>query len=302
MNLPHSSFEARAPAAPAASGRANNDSNGESSRADGAANNNNNNNEISWRQLSLDRGPVAPLAARVTAPFADSDQKKAITVARYYAECHLNGIDPIHADFAADEAQRNYENWWVGMTALQNNEDRELHKRRKVKQIENESSSDSVSVCGEVFSSQSIPPHPFARQETVQLAKQGVVESLKANGGDTTTCEFLAAMDVLYTEYSTRGCDARWWSRDSDCILDGMWLDISKPTFSGCIGKKRDNEYCYRLGRLSFDMFRPTQLMCSIQGCFNIIQKLDSSGLNDTPLPLRLFALRQKSSCVRRYE
>lgn len=239
---------------------------------------------LEWRKPSLSQGPV-------TAPFAESEHKKACTVARYYAECQLNGIDALQADSAADDAQRNFENWWVKVTAKQQHE--RAHKRQKVEQNE--------AACNRKLA---LPVYPIscARVDALRHAKQAAINSLTANGGDTTTTKFMVNLDVLTSEYAARGLDARWEPGTEECILDGTWYTLSKPTFSECLGKKRDNEYLYRLGRLSFDMFRPTSLLCSIQGCFNSIGKLDSTGLKNKPLPLRLFALRDRSSCVRRYE
>ena len=261
-----------------------------------------------WRQLSLDKGAVAPLAQKPTAPFSESEHKKAITVARFYAECHLNGVDPWHADTAAEEAQSKYDSWWVNVTA-QSRDGGQAEKRQKVSSEVDSSPMEASTKGGDTSCSQTRqhpppPPLPSCLHDpnAVQSAKQAAIETLRVNGGDTQCNRFLSAMNVLLASYSHRGLDARWSPGDEENILSGTWFTLSKPTFSECLGHKRDNEYLYRLGRLSFDMFRPTPLLCSIQGCFNSIGKLQQAGLRDKPLPLRLFALRNQPSCVRRYE
>jgi hypothetical protein len=48
-----------------------------------------------------------------------------------------------------------------------------------------------------------------------------------------------------------------------------MWLTLSKPTYFGNLGETSAGDPMYTLGRMAFDMFVPTQLVCSLQGNFN---------------------------------
>mmetsp|Transcript_14131 Transcript_14131/g.32802 ORF Transcript_14131/g.32802 Transcript_14131/m.32802 type:complete len:772 (-) Transcript_14131:500-2815(-) len=54
--------------------------------------------------------------------------------------------------------------------------------------------------------------------------------------------------------------------------IDGMWLTLSKPNFFGKLGENDNGDPLYTLGRMSFDMFSPTNLICSLQGNFNRIE------------------------------
>ena len=55
----------------------------------------------------------------------------------------------------------------------------------------------------------------------------------------------------------------------------GTWLTLSKPTYNECKGRNEKGEYLYSLGRMSFDMFKPTNLVCSIQAVFNSVRAVD---------------------------
>jgi hypothetical protein len=51
-----------------------------------------------------------------------------------------------------------------------------------------------------------------------------------------------------------------------------MWLTLTKPTFFGHLGPNDNGDPMYTLGRMSFDMFSPTNIVCSIQGNFNHVR------------------------------
>ncbi len=55
---------------------------------------------------------------------------------------------------------------------------------------------------------------------------------------------------------------------DTSRQLEGMWLTLSKPKYSDCLGQNAVGDYMYTMGRMSFDIFRPTSLVSSIQGMF----------------------------------
>jgi len=56
--------------------------------------------------------------------------------------------------------------------------------------------------------------------------------------------------------------------------LDGQWFTLTKPTYSDCLGFNDDGDPLYRLGRMSFEMFFPGDLICAIQAVFNPIMKV----------------------------
>ena len=116
--------------------------------------------------------------------------------------------------------------------------------------------------------------HP---RPTIESAKDGLLEVLAIHGGDVDTQEFEDALMPLMHHYEATGWDAR----DEKGIyslyqhtrkVEGMWLTLSKPTYFGNLGENPNGDPMYTLGRMAFDMFLPTQLVCSLQGNFNPIR------------------------------
>ena len=56
---------------------------------------------------------------------------------------------------------------------------------------------------------------------------------------------------------------------------EGTWLTLTKPTFFGCVGENDQGDPMYTLGRMTFDMFQPSGLVCSLQGNFNAVEAVD---------------------------
>ena len=61
---------------------------------------------------------------------------------------------------------------------------------------------------------------------------------------------------------------------DSNNRMEGMWLTLSKATYFGTLGQTPGGDPLYTLGRMAFDMFLPTQLVCSLQGNFNPVHRV----------------------------
>jgi hypothetical protein len=121
-------------------------------------------------------------------------------------------------------------------------------------------------------------------QNEINRAKADMIQDLKISGGDTTTdnsTKFLACLNFLQAFYTAQGCDARWTSQDASCLSDGAWLNLTKPTFADCLGQNEQGQYIYTLGRLAFDMFRPTNLRCILRGVFNAVGLPSSDGDDD---------------------
>mmetsp|Transcript_39990 Transcript_39990/g.83640 ORF Transcript_39990/g.83640 Transcript_39990/m.83640 type:complete len:300 (+) Transcript_39990:6399-7298(+) len=47
---------------------------------------------------------------------------------------------------------------------------------------------------------------------------------------------------------------------------------MSRPNYVECLGQNSENDFLYTLGRMSFDMFRPGNLVCSVQSTHNTIK------------------------------
>jgi hypothetical protein len=275
---------------------------------------------------------VAPLLPRPIAPFAKRERKRALTNATYYSECCLHRINPLQADTAAMDAQSRFDKWWVqakfqGLLTSSNdnrnfnsstrtNAQLSASKKQRVDEApENNvnttlallekntfySSTISVgSVTGFSLSSQT-------KNDSVLAAKRIMISNLQESGGDIDTPVFLQCLDVLHLSYASKGWDARWTSCQQPVILDGNWLTLSKPTFSECIGRNQRGEYQYTLGRMAFDMFRPTHLKCFITGTYNWIQQEDASAKtpgrpHSIPRRLRQVGSNNDAPLVRNYE
>ena len=109
-------------------------------------------------------------------------------------------------------------------------------------------------------------------------ARDGILHALAANGGDPTGALFDESLAVLEQQFAastmTNHTDTR--SAAADAALSGMWLTLTKPMFFGCLGTNEEDDPMYTLGRMTFDMFAPTNLICSLQGNFNSIERVCS--------------------------
>ncbi len=149
----------------------------------------------------------------------------------------------------------------------------------------------------------SISPPMERTAKHIDNAKLDVIRSLTISGGDVTSKPFLFALEQLRNLYTMTGFDARKSSsRSSPSHLEGNWFTLSRPHFNECIGTNTAGEYMYTLGRMSFDMFTPGNLVCSIGGIFNSIEIVEDRD-NLRSIPKSLKDDIAKSECVlRRYE
>lgn len=111
---------------------------------------------------------------------------------------------------------------------------------------------------------QTVPRH-------VEAARDCLLHALAVTKGDVDSDVFKSTIDPLEKYYSKQELDTRPEVVGSDSV-SGMWLTLSKPTFFGCLGENDNGDPMYTLGRMSFDMFSPTNLVCSLQGNFNPVE------------------------------
>lgn len=242
----------------------------------------------------------------------------------------MNGISPVEADSAALAVESQYNKWWLASKYHGPDGKIPVRKKRKLQSrahqsleppyradehdaclISEEEASIShrgvMSDSGESFNIREVAVNARVRANEIYSAKAALTAELSSNGGDTTTAKFASHLEILHTSYSSRGWDARWIREDTTPFcMDGTWLSLSKPTFSECQGRNEKGQYSYSLGRLSFDMFRPTNLVCSVQGVFNSISVVDTSAKGHTfgSVPSRLQQAVRKPGKppVRNYE
>jgi hypothetical protein len=222
----------------------------------------------------------------------------------------MNGISPVEADKAALAVQSQYNKWWVGAKyhETEHAEGPSESKRRKLQQGSQSTqllsrdvkharindayvTSEDESYVSKKFSQQGslgdmadsisireISLSAEVNANEISSIKNALTAELTATGGDSTTAKFEKYLDLLHSSYKSRGWDARWLKKDSTPFsMDGTWLTLTKPTYTECLGRNKKGQYIYSLGRLAFDMFRPTGLICSVQGVFNSISVTDSS-------------------------
>jgi len=141
------------------------------------------------------------------------------------------------------------------------------------------------------FPIRSIPNLSNVSRTEIVALRDELVDELKASGGDTDSASFQSKLAILTSFYLSSNNDARSVHGHASAFdLDGTWLTLTKPTYHDAKGRNEIGQYVYALGRMSFDMFRPTGLVCSIQGTFNTIHAINPASEQlpmHIPRPLR---------------
>lgn len=110
--------------------------------------------------------------------------------------------------------------------------------------------------------------------EDITSVRDGVLHALAVTKGDVDSNKFKKALDPLLKYFSISELKPRS-PVTRDLSVDGMWLQLSKPTYFGCLGENDHGDPLYTLGRMAFDMYSPTNLICSLQGNFNPVEIVD---------------------------
>jgi 5-hydroxyisourate hydrolase-like protein (transthyretin family) len=129
--------------------------------------------------------------------------------------------------------------------------------------------------------------------------KEALFHALAISRGDPSTREFEGALLPLCNYYHQLGWDARGSRHEEDgrCAaaaaagerkLEGMWLTLTKASYFGSLGENNSGDPMYTLGRMAFDMFLPTQLICSLQGNFNPVHIVPDHSVPDEKIPKSL--------------
>eukprot|EP00522_Entomoneis_paludosa_P018075 CAMPEP_0172444260 /NCGR_PEP_ID=MMETSP1065-20121228/4321_1 /TAXON_ID=265537 /ORGANISM="Amphiprora paludosa, Strain CCMP125" /LENGTH=355 /DNA_ID=CAMNT_0013194725 /DNA_START=260 /DNA_END=1327 /DNA_ORIENTATION=- len=106
---------------------------------------------------------------------------------------------------------------------------------------------------------------PHTQQRALKLFWQ----TLQASQKDITTEPCQIALELLHQTYVDTQVDARtspWY--------DGDWIIETRPTFPGLLGYNEQGDALYTLGRLTFNMIPPHNLVCSVQKMTQHIHKL----------------------------
>ena len=114
--------------------------------------------------------------------------------------------------------------------------------------------------------------------KSLRQAKELFLRELGRSKGDVTDPSVNSALQQLLQLSKVARNDLAP-SQHTHPKIDGVWIDISKPKFPDCLGMNARMDYEYTLGRMSFGKFRPTDLLCSIQGSFNPIHEIEEKDI-----------------------
>ena len=109
-------------------------------------------------------------------------------------------------------------------------------------------------------------------EESLVERRDALLQALAISGGDAQAESFAQTIDPLAEVFEEQDLDTRQVDGDSEQSVQGTWLTLTKPTFFGNLGENDAGDPMYTLGRMTFDMFSPTNLVCSLQGNFNSIE------------------------------
>jgi hypothetical protein len=118
----------------------------------------------------------------------------------------------------------------------------------------------------------------------LSIAREGLLNALASSDGDADDEDFQKCLSIL--EYSNVLPQQQQQQHSSS--NKGMWLSLTKPTFFGCLGTNEEGDPLYTLARMSFDMFTPGDLVCSLQGVFNEVTDVSDLARSDLVIPKSL--------------
>ncbi|KAL3788081.1 hypothetical protein HJC23_008143 [Cyclotella cryptica] len=115
---------------------------------------------------------------------------------------------------------------------------------------------------------------------TIPEAKSSLKRILLENNGDTTQPAVEDAIKTLQILSSEKRGEAEWNVTQDKHFHTGRWRTITTPPFPGRLpddgGKAK-----YTLGRMSFNMFKPTKAVCAIDEIVNVVEALDDDSSAD---------------------
>mmetsp|Transcript_3920 Transcript_3920/g.9254 ORF Transcript_3920/g.9254 Transcript_3920/m.9254 type:complete len:328 (-) Transcript_3920:164-1147(-) len=134
-----------------------------------------------------------------------------------------------------------------------------------------------------VSAKNSLPRPPVAQRGCSRLAapivmqaattgsdvKTAYLEALKAAGGEPTEEKVMALMEELCGTY-------KGLSKPLVESHSGHWVTVSNYFGPQDIGKNAAGDNIYTLGRMSFNMFKPKDLQCSMQPVTNAVKKAEA--------------------------
>ena len=99
------------------------------------------------------------------------------------------------------------------------------------------------------------------KKTLLQAKTDRAKEDLLSTLGDTSSKTFLESLEILATLQRHGTLEE----------IDGTWVMVSQPEYPSCLGTNMKGDKLYTLERMSFGMYQPCNLVCSIQHQFNTI-------------------------------
>ncbi|GFH53866.1 hypothetical protein CTEN210_10342 [Chaetoceros tenuissimus] len=118
---------------------------------------------------------------------------------------------------------------------------------------------------------QSATSTSFTSSEQGTTSSEKFYEVLKSYGRDIDAEPVQDVLKDLKQVYSNAGIDARI-STSPD--YDGDWFMETHPTFPDLQGRNKDGDALYTMGRLTYNMIQPSNVLCSVQKITQHIHKL----------------------------
>jgi len=118
----------------------------------------------------------------------------------------------------------------------------------------------------------------------VDLAKRRLLEVLDAAEGEPRDRRVVVAAADLAREWHPASGDEALVAR----LATGRWTAATRPRFPGEVGKTDAGACRYALGRMSFGLFAPADVVVEVEECRNVVRKLK----NPPPLPDALVSRR----------
>lgn len=121
------------------------------------------------------------------------------------------------------------------------------------------------------------PKQPQSASAIISQAKQNLRQALKTNNYRSET----EAVQTAIRELAELNAPTNKADPCSSPLFEGDWLCLTAPTFPGRIEGTPDDVYKFTLGKMSFNQFQPTDLVCTVEHVVNpvtpIINDPDSS-------------------------
>jgi len=234
--------------------------------------------------------------------FQSKSSSKLRVAGNFFAECCIMGIPPTEAQTAASKCKDTFHSWWRGKRFQKNdcNNSTSGCKRKRapdnIAPVVSENEIDDENI--EKKRRHDHLPLENRNSTRCNDIKRMILDLLQNNNNSsydyTTDQKFIDAVDVLEKHYRGLNMDVRF---DYGSILDGTWVNVTPPKYQESLGQTLYGDEMFTLGRMSFDMFSPKDLVCSIQKVYNEILPLEDDPLVYFPegIPKSLKKALQKS-------